>query len=666
MAIVRATQTNFSQGELSHFMQGRYDNKAYAAGLRTLENWIILPQGGVMRRPPFQWINTITTVANSAVRLGRFAFSRAQEYVLVFTNNSLSIFRNSVFCATITTTYAASELQDIRFFNSTDTMIIVHANHKPAKLFRQGSDASWAFSDIVFTNIPFYRYNQNQTCTNSAVSGSCTLTLSGATGYWTANHVGTTVLVNGGTATISSIASGLVANATIPAAVPGGPATATTADAAWSEQAWSAAHGFPLTAVIHQNRLFFGGTRDAPSTLFGSNTGDFFNSTATTLVSGVNQTEDNNCVVFTFSTDQVHTVVNLWSGVDLICFTNQGEFRVWGGGIAGSGITPGSIQVVPQSNYGSASVPIWQVDLQVVYATVNGKEVRGAAYQYIYDKYISEQFTILAGDIFLPATAPVSMCMLRGYSSTQANYIFVIRKDGQAAVLCIDNAKDVLGWSRFVTQGQFLSCTVVAKVDPISGFINDTLYVAVQRANGIFLEEMSDVLNTSVRMDCYQTQTAVAQTNWSGLTQLKNQIVQIIADGLVAAPATVSNTGTFSIAAPAAVVSAGLGYTSTLVTLPYSFSVENKVKRGLPMRKVRGFFILDNTETLIIDGYTVPFRFSGAGLLDAPLAPFTGSIEVKLGTDSYAIEQLLTATVTDPLPATILAITADVEVRDEP
>jgi len=148
--------------------------------------------------------------------------------------------------------------------------------------------------------------------TPSATTGSITLTASAAA--FNAGHVGTHIHVNGGFVTITGYTSATVLAGTVTTTL-----TGTGADATWSEWAWSGGRGYPRTATFHENRLVFGGTRDAPETLFGSVTGDFFNfddKTGGTVI-------DSSAFKFTLSTDEIHIIRDLKSQRDLEIFTSQ-------------------------------------------------------------------------------------------------------------------------------------------------------------------------------------------------------------------------------------------------------------------------------------------------------------------------------------------------------
>ena len=86
MAQVRALLSNFTGGELSPRVHGRVDIKKYAAGCHELINGIVVPHGGVRKRPGSRFV--IPQLNNTdTVRLVEFQYSTEQAYVLVFGPN---------------------------------------------------------------------------------------------------------------------------------------------------------------------------------------------------------------------------------------------------------------------------------------------------------------------------------------------------------------------------------------------------------------------------------------------------------------------------------------------------------------------------------------------------------------------------------------------------
>ena len=56
---------SFNRGELSPFLEGRSDVKAYYSGARTCENFTVLAQGGITKRPGTEYIGNIPGIVSS-------------------------------------------------------------------------------------------------------------------------------------------------------------------------------------------------------------------------------------------------------------------------------------------------------------------------------------------------------------------------------------------------------------------------------------------------------------------------------------------------------------------------------------------------------------------------------------------------------------------------
>jgi hypothetical protein len=86
-------QNAFNSGELSPQMLGRSDVPAYNNGVKTLENWLLRPQGGAMKRSGTRYV---AEVEDSSVksRVVPFVFSTTQAYVLEFCDLKIRFFRN--------------------------------------------------------------------------------------------------------------------------------------------------------------------------------------------------------------------------------------------------------------------------------------------------------------------------------------------------------------------------------------------------------------------------------------------------------------------------------------------------------------------------------------------------------------------------------------------
>ena len=150
--------TSFVSGELGAKLDGRTDFAKYNTGAKTLENFLIHPQGSATRRVGTQFVAEVKSSA-AKTRLIPFEFSTTQTYILEFGNTYIRFFKDKGQILSggsayeISTPYATSELFDIKFAQSADVMYLVHPNHQAMKLSRTGH-TSWTLAEVAFTDKP--------------------------------------------------------------------------------------------------------------------------------------------------------------------------------------------------------------------------------------------------------------------------------------------------------------------------------------------------------------------------------------------------------------------------------------------------------------------------------------------------------------------------------
>lgn len=187
--MARATwlQTNFNGGEWSPLAYGRVDLAKYKNGLATCLNYVPTSQGGLTRRPGTRFVAEVKSSA-STVRLVRFEFSIAQAYVLEFGPSYIRFYTNDGQLLNggvpyeVATSYAASELFQLVFTQSADTLYISHPAHPPAVLQRFGA-TNWTWTNATFLDGPYLPVNTTSTTlTPSGTSGAVTVTASSIVG----------------------------------------------------------------------------------------------------------------------------------------------------------------------------------------------------------------------------------------------------------------------------------------------------------------------------------------------------------------------------------------------------------------------------------------------------------------------------------------------------
>lgn len=93
MSRVSSIQTNFTAGELSQDLHGRIDIAKYKNGADTLENFIIQPHGGIVRRPGTRFVKEVKT-SSAKTRLIPFEFSTTQAYCIEVGNLYMRFYKD--------------------------------------------------------------------------------------------------------------------------------------------------------------------------------------------------------------------------------------------------------------------------------------------------------------------------------------------------------------------------------------------------------------------------------------------------------------------------------------------------------------------------------------------------------------------------------------------
>ena len=194
-------QNAFTVGEIDPLLQARVDLDQYVAGLDRAQNVVVMPQGGLERRPGLRFMQDLSSHKGGAFtdleafRLVSFEFSTTQSYMLVFVKNTTSISRMFVYANLQLQTningsgndYLECSLGDIDlgkiyFTQSADTLIMVQEDLAPKQIVRGLTNSSWVISDVEITPPlhPFKKgtYAPAGTLTPSAVDGTIDLTFS--------------------------------------------------------------------------------------------------------------------------------------------------------------------------------------------------------------------------------------------------------------------------------------------------------------------------------------------------------------------------------------------------------------------------------------------------------------------------------------------------------
>lgn len=631
MTRVRSAQTSFTAGEISPELHGRSDLRAYENGAARLTNLIVLPTGGVTRRPGLHFVDALPGRA----RLVAFEFNAEQTYLLAFTDRRLTIYREGAPIAALDSPWPEAALASIAWTQSADTLLVCHPKVAPRRVTRRG-ELDWRIDPwpLVRDGVslaPFHRFaDEGVTLTAGGTGGYVTATASAD--IFVQAHTGARLRLGGGQLRIEQVLDGRAVKARV---------TATLADAGptadWEESAWSDARGWPATAIFHQSRLAVGGSRDLPNRLWLSRTGDLYNFD---LGTGL----DDEAIEFPVMSDQVNAIRALHSGRHLQLFTAGGEWMV-----AGDPLTPATVELRRQTRIGSPvdrRVPPRDVEGATLFVARSGREVREFLYTDLEQAYRSIDLALLARHL---VTGPVD----QDYDPAR-RLLMVAMEDGSLAILTAYRAEQVTAWAGWETDGAVGSVATVG----------DAPHLAVRRGGRWFLE----VLSAEVALDAALTGTSDAPTTvWSGLDHLEGRRVRIVADGVERGEATVG-AGRLVLDEPARTLTVGLPFTHRIEPLPPALGGVGA--EGVALRPVRTVFRLVDTGALRVDAghgpAAVPLRrlAEGAVLGEMP-PPFTGDRAIRhLGWRRGGTAPLWRIVDDAPLPFTLLSATTQLKVND--
>ena len=579
--------TNFTSGELSPRLNGRIDMEKYYNGASSINNFQVLMHGGLQKRSGTRYITPIKnqTGSNSGARLIPFVFSKTQAYILEFGHNYIRFFKDegqitsggSVY--EISTTYTAAQIDQIEYVQSADVLYLVHDDHPPRKLSRTGH-TSWTLSDVDFFDGPYDPSNTSSTTLQpSGTTGNITITAS--SNVFVANDVGRSVRIKNGSdwgfAKITGYNSATNVNATVNADMP---FAATSANVDWRLGSFYIGN-YPTKITFFEERLFYAGTTQQPSTVFSSKSADFDKFSPTEKNGDVS---DDSALQFTIVSDQVNQITGLYGGKFLAIFTKNGAFNM-SSGSATQGITPTTIQVTNETNDGAADKKVSPASKSVLFIGKNKKRLREFAYNIDYDSFTTPDMTVLSEHL---GYGGFEECAFANYPN---NILWVRRGDGILLGFTYYRDQDVTAWHRHTIAGTNAKVKSIAVIPGVDDAF-DTLYMIVERTINSATKQYVEFLEQDFRVadgdtkddqfyvDSGLTYSGSAATTISGLGHLEGQTVAVLNNGAVESNKTVSS-GSITLTNSTTKCHVGLPFTAELE----SVNVEPKSQYGTTQGK---------------------------------------------------------------------------------
>lgn len=197
MTAATLEKTVFSAGEVDPALHARTDLGRYQTGLATCENFVVMVEGGVTRRPGTRYVGELKTIAQRGLLLP-FEFSVDDAYMLAFNDGAMRVYRNGgvilsqpgVPFELETPAFTEAVLDKLRWAQSGDVLFIAWGG-QPKVITRRDHD-DWVIADYVNLRGPVEPQNtdRGRTMSASAQTGNVTLTANFAA--FKPGHVGST------------------------------------------------------------------------------------------------------------------------------------------------------------------------------------------------------------------------------------------------------------------------------------------------------------------------------------------------------------------------------------------------------------------------------------------------------------------------------------------
>ncbi|HCA51558.1 MAG TPA: hypothetical protein DEP24_00530 [Mycobacterium sp.] len=389
-----------------------------------------------------------------------------------------------------------------------------------------------------------------------------------------------------------------------------------------------------------------------PQSITATRTGTQSNLTSSVPV------RDDDAMEFRLASRQQNAIRHLLPLSDLIAMTVAGEFRIYSDGAPA--VTPTSLTVKPQGYSGASNVQPALTNGSILYVQSQGSRVREMAYNWQSNAYASIDLSIMAPQLFAGYTV-VDMA----YSRAPVPTLWGVRSDGVLLGMTYVPEQQVYAWHRHATtNGAAESVTVVSEA------LEDALYVLVRRTisgRTVRYLERLETQHFSAQADAFfvdagLTYRGLPATTITGLWHLNGQTVQILADGAVHPPRTVT-AGSITLDSPHSVVHVGLAYESDLQTLPLAFEgaaaggqYTRKNVNGIAMRVTQSNLVKAGPSFGRLTEYPARDHTDPYG---SPPALKTGELRFAIG-PSWNSDGSVCVRQDQPLPLTVLGIALDV------
>ncbi len=681
MANVRTFARSFAGGEVTPEFYGRIDDVKYQTGLAKCLNFITLPHGPAHNRAGLAFVREVKD-STRKTRMIPFSYSNTQTMVLEFGHEYVRFHTNGATLMNgsvpyeVSTPYVEADLFDLHFVQSADVLTLVHPNYIPRELRRLGA-LNWQLNTIAFASKLSPPSGVSATATAGSTPGTPTtqtyvVSSVGPNGLDESTYSGVATCSNnmfddGAFNTISWTAApgafryyvyklsnglyGYIGQTQGTSFVDDNIAADVSVTPPEINDPFLGSGNYPAAVSYFEQRRCFGGTLNAPQTLWMTRSG-----TESNLNYSI-PTRDDDSIQFRVAAREANTIRHVVPLQDMVLLTSSAEWRVTS--INSDAITPTSLSVKPQSYVGANNVQPVIVNNNLIFAAARGGHVRELGYSAQSGGYMTGDLSVRAPHLF--DNLEINDM---AFAKAPQQIIWMVSSNGKLLGLTYVPEHNVGSWHQHDTDGLFESCCVVSEGS------EDVLYVVVKRTIGgvtkRYVERMAS-RQFADAADAYFVDSGLSYsgapvTTLSGLSHLEGKTVNILADGAVH-PQRVVTGGSITLDNEASKVHVGLPIIADMQTLPLSYEAEGygqgRVKNvnqvWLRVFRSSGIFVGPNPSELVEakQRTTEPYG--------SPPALKSEEIQVTL-TPTWSDSGSVYVRQSDPLPLTVVSMTLEVSI----
>ena len=191
---MRVIKPSFTTGEVSPKLWERVDLEKFATSCKELQNFIVMPYGGVNRRPGFEYLGEVGD-DTYPVRLIPFNYSTTTAFIIEMGHQYLRFWSNGELVLSggnpleITSPWTYDQIFEVQYVQINDVVYLVHPDVVPQRLVRVADD-NWTIAEPSWTAPPVEDVNTTTTTLTPSATSGTGITVTASASVFIDDHVG--------------------------------------------------------------------------------------------------------------------------------------------------------------------------------------------------------------------------------------------------------------------------------------------------------------------------------------------------------------------------------------------------------------------------------------------------------------------------------------------